>query len=326
MVDKEVNTGGGPVIEKDVHTGRDFIGRDRVKTNTNNFDGNAIVAMLAVLVVGIISVIVIIRNENTPIATPSVSITTYATTPLPVAASTVSTTSHVASIVSVTDVSFPSSMCHPQKDWLCVGKIIEARYGIGLYNELDDAKQQTKLFDQTCPPGTIFEILGGPELKTSENIYLFRLEAVYRSVDNICIGVGWAPDFDRDFGGLLFTHTPKSQQIQWLPDRKRICVDDKCKEFFLWEKFKKEVEEKIFTKVPQVLSGSTLALKDSYDKQNWFMEVIGSSGNKIGDVWIGNDPTKDWKFDGLVRVGVSENPVVVWDTFQRYSDGSYKKK
>jgi hypothetical protein len=74
MADKEINTGGGTVVEKDVNTGSgDFIGRDKINSKTNILDGNSIVAIIAILVVGIIGIIVVSRDASTPITSPKVS-------------------------------------------------------------------------------------------------------------------------------------------------------------------------------------------------------------------------------------------------------------
>ena len=90
MTDKDVNTGGGTFVGEDVNTGSgDFVGRD--KTNTTNnientsttshtyFNGNSIVAVAAVLVVGIIGSIAILPNlliepaaSHTPTVAPTV--------------------------------------------------------------------------------------------------------------------------------------------------------------------------------------------------------------------------------------------------------------
>lgn len=72
MADQEINTEGGGVVKGDVNTnGGGFTGRDRSNTTTysphtetttqTNLSGSVVVAVLAVLIVGVISVIVISR-------------------------------------------------------------------------------------------------------------------------------------------------------------------------------------------------------------------------------------------------------------------------
>lgn len=73
MSDKEINTNGGTVVEKNVETGGgEFIGRDKIKTTTIFYSGNAIVAIIAVLVAGVIGVMAVMQREKALIgANPS---------------------------------------------------------------------------------------------------------------------------------------------------------------------------------------------------------------------------------------------------------------
>ena len=121
---------------------------------------------------------------------------------------------------------------------------------------------------------------------------------------------------------------PEPQQVRWGPVDGReagICISG-CDKFIPWIELREEIQQRLLPQVSKVPLGSTVALKDLAGKQDWTVQIIGSSGNEIGHVWFGPDPSNDWAFDGLVRVGKPTVPAVIWDTFQRYSDGSYRKQ
>ncbi len=118
------------------------------------------------------------------------------------------------------------------------------------------------------------------------------------------------------------------QEVRWGPVDGReagICINA-CDEFIPWIELREEIQQRLLLQVSEVPLGSTVALKDLAGKQDWTVQIIGPSGNEIGHVWFGPDPSNDWAFDGLVRVGKPTVPAVIWDTFQRYSDGSYRKQ
>jgi len=138
------------------------------------------------------------------------------------------------------------------------------------------------------------------------------------------------------------TSTPSAQKVQWIPDNDGrgiagLCINNwvmspngpVCPEsvdFVSWSQLKDELQEKVLPQVRNVPEGSTLALKDSQGQQNWIIQVIEPSGNEVANIWIGNDPSNNWSYDGLIHVGYPYAPLVVWATFQRYSDGSYLKQ
>ena len=118
------------------------------------------------------------------------------------------------------------------------------------------------------------------------------------------------------------------QEVRWGPvdgQEAGICING-CDEFIPWIELREEIQQRLLPQVSEVPYGSTVALKGLAGKQDWVVQIIGPSGNEVGHVWLGPDPSNDWAFDGLVRVGKPSVPAVVWDTFQRYSDGSYRKQ
>ncbi len=138
------------------------------------------------------------------------------------------------------------------------------------------------------------------------------------------------------------TPKPLAQTVQWIPDNDGrgtagLCINDNwittpnvpiCRsssDFVPWDQLKGELQQNVLRHVIGIPSGSTLEIADYYGRRNWVVQVIGSDGNVIANVWIGNNPANnEWIYDGLVRVGYP--PDTVWSTFQRYSDGSYLKQ
>ena len=93
-----------------------------------------------------------------------------------------------------------------------------------------------------------------------------------------------------------------------------------------WESLKPEIETKILKQVVQVPSGSTVEVRDFVGRKNWIVAVVAPDGSTVANIWFGPDPKNRWKFDGLVRVGSAGGTPAVWQTFQRYSDGSYRRQ
>ena len=100
--------------------------------------------------------------------------------------------------------------------------------------------------------------------------------------------------------------------------------------FVPWAALKVETEKKIPPQVLTVPAHSTVSLASFKGKENWLVVVTDPSGAAIANVWFGPDPQNHWQWDGLIRIGLPnrENPEEpsVWQTFQRYSDGSYRRK
>ena len=99
--------------------------------------------------------------------------------------------------------------------------------------------------------------------------------------------------------------------------------------FIAWDQLKKELENMLLPQVRQVPIGSTLELRDLADRRNWVVRVINPESKDMADVWLGVDADNKWAWDGLVRIGDSHGikgaDKVVWQVFQRYSDGSYRR-
>jgi hypothetical protein len=98
-------------------------------------------------------------------------------------------------------------------------------------------------------------------------------------------------------------------------------------EFIKWDDLKKDLEEKVITQCPRVISpGAKVEMKDFYGKKNWVLEIIDLKGREIGSVWIGGNPDKNWEQDGFIRIGkgISDTQWVVYQVLARFPDGSYR--
>lgn len=120
-----------------------------------------------------------------------------------------------------------------------------------------------------------------------------------------------------------------AQEVDWVPnDPARgtgVCID-KCAEFISWDILKDEIKARVLPQVSRIPPGSALRLLDYHGRRNWIIQVNSPEGIEIAHLWIGNNPTMSWSYDGLVHVGNPKSPAMVWDSFQRYSNGIYKKK
>jgi hypothetical protein len=98
-------------------------------------------------------------------------------------------------------------------------------------------------------------------------------------------------------------------------------------EFIPWEQLQSELNERVLSQYPRIIPVGSVATLDSfYGKEDWLVNIRSPQGDVIGSVWVGGNPEHNWKQDGLVRTGkaISDTEHVVYQTFQRYSDGSYR--
>ena len=87
------------------------------------------------------------------------------------------------------------------------------------------------------------------------------------------------------------------------------------------------MEERVISQCPKrITQDCKIILKSFYEKKNWTVNVENKDKEYVCSVWLGSNPQVKWKPDGLIRIGYNFNDThwEVWQTFQRYSDGSYK--
>ena len=121
---------------------------------------------------------------------------------------------------------------------------------------------------------------------------------------------------------------PEPQETLWGPNNGKpagICITSSAAgEFVPWKILKPEIQTRLFTQLgDHIPLKCTAALGDYKGRPDWLTLIIDPDGKQVGEVWFGTDPDTNWAYDGLVRVG--NDTYVVWQVFQRYSDGSYRR-
>jgi len=121
---------------------------------------------------------------------------------------------------------------------------------------------------------------------------------------------------------------PEPQETLWGPNNGEpagICITSSAAaEFVPWKILKPEIQTRLFTQLgDHIPLKCTAALGDYKGRPDWLTLIIDPDGKQVGEVWFGTDPDTNWAYDGLVRVG--NDTYVVWQVFQRYSDGSYHR-
>lgn len=124
---------------------------------------------------------------------------------------------------------------------------------------------------------------------------------------------------------------PEPQLVHWAVDDGKppgICVDNPAEDFVSWTELELEIEERLLPQAVRVVPlGSSVKLGTFHGIVNHHIRLINPAGDPIGYVWFGKNPDKGWAYDGLVRIGdaPSDHEAVVWQLFQRYSDGTYRR-
>lgn len=132
--------------------------------------------------------------------------------------------------------------------------------------------------------------------------------------------------------GSVLSPLPIPQKVRWGPlDGKPagICIDTCHSGLFVpWTELKPEIETLLLPQVRNVPLGSTVRLGNLEDRVNWSVRILDPAGEEVGSIWFGVNADARWRWDGLVRLGDSYRPPksdkVVWQVFERYSDGSYR--
>lgn len=125
---------------------------------------------------------------------------------------------------------------------------------------------------------------------------------------------------------------PEPQLVRWGPNDGRpagIGVQgNTSNEFIPWDSLKPEIEQRLLNQVGLFVPlNSQVELGDLYGRQDWTINIISPEKDFIGYVWFGSNPEKGWGYDGFVRLGkpLKDTGTEVWQTFQRFSDGSYRR-
>lgn len=131
------------------------------------------------------------------------------------------------------------------------------------------------------------------------------------------------------------TIRPAPEHVRWESGEKMggpgiyVESDQYGKGFVSWEILKPELEKELLIQLGRVLGDRVCTLQTAgfHGRKNWLVHIMGENGEELGSLWLGGDPDNNWRWDGLVRAGNASNnhQAVVWQVFQRYSDGSYRR-
>lgn len=127
----------------------------------------------------------------------------------------------------------------------------------------------------------------------------------------------------------LLRRAAVAQKVRWGPNDglgpgMRVWDEGGYEQFMGWEELKREFRAKLLPQTLRNSSGFDVAKRPHDGKDNWLVDLIDPEGQPLCAVWIGVDPDSGWQFDGLIRFG-GEKPPHVWQIYQRYSDGSYRR-
>lgn len=121
----------------------------------------------------------------------------------------------------------------------------------------------------------------------------------------------------------------KAQQVRWGPvDGEKAGIRIVDGDFIQWEKLVEELKVKLLPQVEALndYKNYTLITMDFKGKKDWLVRVMNKDNKEIGGMWFGPNPEiQGAPYDGLIRIGKSFKPAIIWNTFQRYSDGSYRR-
>lgn len=119
-------------------------------------------------------------------------------------------------------------------------------------------------------------------------------------------------------------------RVRWgrndgLPAGIKIFDANRDDEFLPWRELLAEINSNL---LPQMFTDPRewhFVLNNFNGKTDWLVQVVDGQENVFCDVWFGSTPPK-WTHEGFVKIGVADDPSQVWQTYERYSDGSYRLK
>jgi hypothetical protein len=122
---------------------------------------------------------------------------------------------------------------------------------------------------------------------------------------------------------------PEPQLTRWGPADglpAGITVNGRDNGLIPWSQLELEIKTRVLPQVKELDERwKDVRTAELRGKKDWIIEIVDREGNVIAHVWFGPDPLKSWAYDGLVRVGKPEVPSEVWQVYQRFSDGSYRR-
>jgi hypothetical protein len=131
-------------------------------------------------------------------------------------------------------------------------------------------------------------------------------------------------------GAWISSRLPILQKVRWEPTNSLpagVIIYNEVEQhqsFIAWDALRVELESKLLPQLFAAVSTYRFAVMDYHDKKDWTVKTLDANGNGYCWLWLGVNPDSEWKWDGLVRVG-GNSPPYVWQTYERYSDGSYRR-
>jgi len=119
----------------------------------------------------------------------------------------------------------------------------------------------------------------------------------------------------------------RSQSLSWGPDQGKdagVCLDE-CSNFVPWSEFSSELEKLVLPLTPNLPPNTSTKLASISGQKARGIQLTDQAGNVLANVWVGVNPKADWRFDGLLRIGSANSPPKVWASFERLSNGSYRR-
>lgn len=122
-----------------------------------------------------------------------------------------------------------------------------------------------------------------------------------------------------------------AQKVNWGPSDgyeagiRVFGTDDVESSFVPWADLKRELQLQLLPQLFANPKGYVFETKDYHGKKGWLVQICNTKGAPYCDVWFGKDPDQGWRFDGMIRVGEASERPHVWQAYQRYSDGSYRR-
>jgi len=130
---------------------------------------------------------------------------------------------------------------------------------------------------------------------------------------------------------LAMSGRAEPQQVRWGPNDglpTGISIIGPQPDFIAWRELRSEIESQLLSQLGRhIPTGCSVAVRDYFGRENWTVRIL-RRGRELGHIWFGGNPEDNWNFDGLVRAGEAAGGGTskVWDTFQRYSDGTYRRR
>src|ERR1700730_13056869 len=125
--------------------------------------------------------------------------------------------------------------------------------------------------------------------------------------------VAWHPADDR-YGTGIFVWTDDPSIV----GRDRV--------FVAWPILELQIMKCLLPLIFRAPDGYRVAVRNFLNNKDHTLQILDPEGTPILYVWFGGDPDHDWTHEGFVNVGGGTKPPIVWQTYQRLSDGSYERR